>query len=426
MLFAIHKETGKEVSAEKVISDSSWIGTQKDEWICPEHYIYTPKIERINKGIQDIKMCFVNSKERRVHFRRITEGVQLLEDVSESYEHKTAKEKIYELLWNRDIKFLINNQIKTLDDFKNFDIFIEERIGTNGKIADVLVRFDNKDNLMNKGIVFEIQFSKQSKEDTDERTWVRVFEGYTVVWLWKQDFDNEMNLKGKTIKINSYNDLLEEYKKFNEEDLMFKIKNYSRKIDGKIIELKSINKLFEDEIEFKKRQYRDELKKEFDERISEFNNQGQIFTSQIEEKFKSDIKHISIQKSEELKKELESVIPKLKDDVINEVSKSNSLKQLVYEEMKVATKEILKDTLDFNKIKEDVKSKSLDLINESKVRIKEEISEKINNEAKKIIESNNFDICIREKFGITMGEFARTYLDAKIFDLKKELVNNGR
>jgi len=425
MIFAIHKKTGKEVSAEKVISDSSWIGTQKDEWICPEHFIHTPKIERINKGINEVKMCFVNSTDRRVHFRRITEGIQLLEDVSESYEHKTAKEKIYELLWDKEIKFLINDEIKSLDDFNNYDIFIEERIGFSGKIADVLIRFNEKDSILGKGIVFEIQFSKQSDDHTTERTWARVLDGYTVVWLWENDFDNDMNLLNKTIKVKSYNNILEEYKKYNEEDLIFRIKEYSLKIDDKIKDLKSCNDLFKQEIEFKKRQYRDELKNEFDDRIEDFNNQGQILTSQIEEKFKSDIKHITIQKTEDLKNELTSILPKLKNDVINEVSKSKSIKEMVYQEMQIATKEILKDVLDFEKIKEQVNTQSLELIDSSINKIKEQVDERINKTANKIIESKNFEICIREKFGMSLGDFAKTYLDAKLYEINKGDIKNG-
>jgi hypothetical protein len=50
MLFAIHKTTGRIVSAEKVKVDSSWVGTERDSWICPESYIYTSKIEMVDFG----------------------------------------------------------------------------------------------------------------------------------------------------------------------------------------------------------------------------------------------------------------------------------------------------------------------------------------------------------------------------------------
>jgi len=56
-LYAKHKKTGKIISAEKIIADSSWIGTQNDEWIAPEGLVDNIVDLKV-KGINEVKMFF--------------------------------------------------------------------------------------------------------------------------------------------------------------------------------------------------------------------------------------------------------------------------------------------------------------------------------------------------------------------------------
>jgi len=230
----IHTPTDKIVTAFKFQHDATWIGKEKDELMATANYC--------EQGAK-VKMIFVKSFERddgvpiHAYFRSAPNQVGLRENLSgESSSHRKAKENVYDGVYSGEIK--INGEV--LDKQKIDDIYIEYRTSKNGYvIPDILIKFKEEHIKYGYGIFIEIQLSKQNEEETLLRTYYRVIEGFSGIWLWENDFDKDMNLLNKDLEIKSHRQLLSELDKNIENNFINRINNYGQIIDKKIVDSKN-------------------------------------------------------------------------------------------------------------------------------------------------------------------------------------------
>ncbi len=219
MLNAIHKKTGKVIEAFKLRTDPLWLKCNEEEWIAPFPEISNWE-ELKQKEIFEVKVSYVKAHKSnrdgsffmvRDYFRITTEGAKDKSE-NESEEHKLAKEGIYYNLIEEKLTLMFGNEEFKPSSLGKFNLEIEERLSRNktAKIGDVVMTFENPHQSLGKGIVFEIQLSPQNQEKTEERTYDRVKQGYSVVWLWHGMFSlNE--LKNKKLIIIPFRTALEEY-----------------------------------------------------------------------------------------------------------------------------------------------------------------------------------------------------------------------
>jgi len=229
----IHVSSDNIVTAFKLENDATWIGKEKDELIATANYC---------EPGEKVKMIFVksftksNGKFIHAYFRSAPNENGINKNMSgESNEHKKAKETIYDGIYSGEIK--INGE--TIDKDVIDDIYIEYRTSKNGYvIPDVLIKFKKENLKYGYGIFIEIQLSKQYKEETLIRTYSRVIEGFSGIWLWKEDFDKDYNLIKKDLKIKSHKQLLSELDNNIENNFIKRINEYGDIIDKKLINFK--------------------------------------------------------------------------------------------------------------------------------------------------------------------------------------------
>lgn len=237
-LSVIHGQTGEIVSAYKFENDATWIGRDKDELFATPIYC---------KSNEKVKMIFIktypkqNGKIVHGYFRSMPGESNLLNEPSgESDSHRRAKENIYSRIYSGNIKI----DGKVLDKELIDDIKIEYRIDEyEYVIPDVVVLFKDIHPKYGLGIFFEIQLSNQTQEKTNERDYQRVIKGFSGVWLYKNNFLEDMKFDGDNINIESHKQLMLKLEKEMESNFIKKINRYGKIIDNKIIEFKStINK----------------------------------------------------------------------------------------------------------------------------------------------------------------------------------------
>ena len=211
MLEAIHKESGKLISAFRLDRDLEWQGKQKDKFISPYHEIGNWD-EQLKKGIEECEVTFVIRHKRyegtekeqivREHFRIITEGF-IENPNNESEEHKLAKQHIHD---NWENLVIYNLGDKKISDFgKVKDIKLESGVGK--KRADVLIIFEKWHEVLGRGIAFEVQISPQRGDKTILRSFDRATYGYSVCWLWSNELKDFKN----RVKVIPYNEALKEF-----------------------------------------------------------------------------------------------------------------------------------------------------------------------------------------------------------------------
>jgi len=376
MLKAIHKKTEKIVSAFKVENDSSWIGTEREKWIAPRPEIYNWKFLNEQK-INEVKVSFVKSHKRKyeegevvpvvAHFRIECEKA-IPHPESESEEHKLAKEAIYDEIINNNI-FIEGKPIRDIFKIKDVDFEIKLSKSKKSKIADILVTFKEEDVRLGKGIVFEIQFSHQNVEITDERTYDRIVEGYSVVWLYEKDFE-EYKLKKKEVLVVPFSSAIKEYQKkiFNKWEE--KVIKYGRSIDEK-----TSNFL----LHFGK--YEKSVKEKYESLLD--------FEEEIRDKIQQDASGIKAEKAQEIINLFNEQIEKVKETIKVEEIVKNQIQNIDYyrlskeivgeriQELKTYIDSILKEELNLN-IKEKVERVLTEsLIKETIPKIESQYKEKI-------------------------------------------------
>jgi len=229
----IHIPTDKIVTAFKLENDATWIGKEKDELIATANYCEPGK---------KVKMIFVKSYTKKdgkfIHpyFRSASNQIGLKENMSrESNKHKKCKENVYEGIYSGEIK--INGEEINKSDVD--DIYIEYRTSKDGYvIPDVLIKFKKEHIKYGLGIFIEIQLSKQYEKETIDRTYSRVIEGFSGIWLWENDFDEKCGLIKKDLEIKSHKKLLSELNEKLESDFINRINNYGNIIDKKLVDFK--------------------------------------------------------------------------------------------------------------------------------------------------------------------------------------------
>jgi len=202
-LNVLHVPSNKIVSIFQFQNDATWIGKERDKLIAiPAD---TPQ------EIKEIEMLFTKEFYRYKEtpkqqfilpfFKRKSGQPETLSEkreAGESEAHKLAKGEIFVKLFNGELK--ING--KTIKELGGKDLTISEEYhsDTGHAIADVFIHFGKYPNhhpTYGEGICIEVQFSRQSKTKTEDRTLMRLRTGWSVVWLFKNDFD-----KGKINKNN--------------------------------------------------------------------------------------------------------------------------------------------------------------------------------------------------------------------------------
>ena len=248
MLKAFHKKTGKFYSSIVIMNNPSLIPLQEDEWLAPDVEIFNIR-ELKKNGKEGAKVIFIRSHMRKnedgtisrvvAHFR-LEEKDAILNPNNETEEHKIAKQGIYEALVNGELLIAGN----FLSSFKIKDFDIEHRLTSsrNSKIADVILEFEEFHQIYGKGIIFEIQFSHQNIEKEDARTFDRITEGYSILWLKEEDFEtHKRKLKKSDVYPTPFFKALKEYQQLNENrfnerviDMMQKANTESWKIKNDI------------------------------------------------------------------------------------------------------------------------------------------------------------------------------------------------
>jgi len=229
----IHAITDEIVTAFKLENDATWVGKEKDELIATANYC---------ESGQKIKMIFIKRYEKQngiviaPFFRAAPNQIKLKTNISgESNKHKIAKQNIYDGIYSGDIK--INNEV--INKNKIDDIYIEYRTAKSGYvIPDILIKFKEEDKKYGFGIFIEIQLSEQHKDETLIRTYSRVIEGFSGIWLWKEDFNKDMKLIDINLEIKSHRQLLSELDKKTENNFINKINKYGNIVDEKLVDFR--------------------------------------------------------------------------------------------------------------------------------------------------------------------------------------------
>jgi hypothetical protein len=373
MLKAIYKPTGEIVSAFRIENDATWFGKQNDEWIAPRYMVFDYK----EKG--DVKVFFVKSHEREglpvvAHFKHESNR-EIYDQENESPEHKLAKGAVYEAICNGQIKI----DDKPLKE-QIIDLQFEYPLSNSkkSKIADVIAIFKERHPIYGKGVIFEVQFSRQIEEITQDRTFNRVSEGYSVCWLWDGDFDEKNKLKTdrERIVIIPFAKALEEYQKIIEDKSISRVNEAGLLLDKKINSLN--NYLIH---------YKDNLLKESKKHLDEFREMTQAELNWLGSA-KDTLNKESSEKIGQVRKEilnLDNELKNLKKDIEREAIEKTSLD--LKELSETLKEELLKE---FNKTKIDLSSEFLKQFLQTK-NFDDEIRFRLRDEIKKIVENSNIE-----------------------------------
>jgi hypothetical protein len=132
-----------------------------------------------------------------------------------------------------------NNNINLFDlpiDFEKIGIEVNVKEVTLRR-ADIICPFKKKHEILGNGIVFEIQFSKQRQSTKDSRELDWAIRGYSVAWLFQNDFEyiSELLIETKKPEINvdSFANLIKQNKKIYMRELKYCIQEECRKLDEK-------------------------------------------------------------------------------------------------------------------------------------------------------------------------------------------------
>ncbi len=368
---AIHKKTGKLISAFEIANNSSYQNPYSDKWIAPKDSIYNWE-ELDKEGIKEIKVHFVKDKEYKNW--RGTEVLtspyfavfpnSIAKTVQETREHKMLKNWIFNHLKKDDLKLVyatINKphtykkSIKLSElniDWNNYSIPEPTVRGYKKLRADVLLPFKSKHELFGEGIVFEIQIQTQEEDTTFHRSIKWSLNGYSTVWLFEKDFEfsedfSDIELKNKELKILTYvNELYYGGKSFVKK-LVIAVENQSQLLDLKVDETKDKVDLSINEVEDKT----EELNNFFEEKYEEIKKR-------IEGFFGYKIKDLSENLSDEVAAKVQEDFFKNNKEQVKEIIYSTLIEYL--REVKLEEiKEELKSKINYEelikKIEEDIK-----------------------------------------------------------------------
>jgi hypothetical protein len=382
MFKAVHKLSGEIVWSILLETDATWIGKEKDEWIAPRYMVY----DYNEKG--DVKVSFIKSYIRddgvpvSAHFRHESNR-EIYEGESESKEHKLAKLGVYESICNGDIK-IDNQSLKLLLKDIEFEYPISN--SKKSKIADVIAIFKEWHPIYGKGIIFEVQFSNQNKEITEDRTFNRIVEGYSVCWLWDNDFDNgklkleehtaETGLSStvpKPLIIIPFTKAIEEYLEKIKNDKFSKINDAGFLLDKKINILSDKYKEFEVDLANKSAEVIDTVLNGFRYELQEVSAGVKDRLDTIKELIKKEKEHdinflfkqamaeINIDIKESLKNKLDEgiFIEDIKNDIRERIINRLNIQTINYfppNWLKDIIKQVMNEKINDKKLKEELLS----------------------------------------------------------------------
>ncbi len=281
----LHRQSNRIVSIFQFTKDATWKGKEREELIAiPAD---TPK------EVKEIEMCFTHGFKRyegtekeqdiTAFFKRKSGQPETLSEKrvgGESEAHKLAKNEIYEKLYNKELT--INGKNIYELGTKDLTISEEEHSDTGHSIADVLVKFDSYPNhnlLYGLGINIEIQFSNQNRGKTSERTLSRLRDGWSVMWLWKEDFNDDGKLLLKDLNILPREKHLKELKEKEYDNYLEEINELGNILDNKIFEYK-------DEIKNNINDFKSEIESHLNKKKEELNN---VLSEEIEKRLSKQI-----------------------------------------------------------------------------------------------------------------------------------------
>lgn len=254
---AINKSTGKLVNAMEVFNNSSYQTPYDDKWYAPENSIINiDELKKDQNYLEEIKVhyvkesTYVNSLGLEI-FRIPCFSLypnSKAKSIIESPVHKALKEWLFNRIKNDDLEIFISkqNKIKISElkiDWNRYSIESYDD-GYKKHRADICLPFLEKDDLLGFGIVFEIQLSLQNKNIYENRTLLRVLNGYSVIWLRKEDFvfnKNSFSLNDNKINHTSFKcfqTILKNYENLFIKNIVNKVQEESRLLDKKIVEIK--------------------------------------------------------------------------------------------------------------------------------------------------------------------------------------------
>jgi hypothetical protein len=246
-LYAYHKLSNTAVPAYKLETDPIWMNKVNDEWLLPDAEIdnlLEVKKENLEPLCSFIKSHVRNDENVQCHFRSTNERVITFNEANESEEHMLAKHGIYYAILNNSLTFNIGGKSLAVKELPSFNMYIEKNIGI--KRADVVLVFNKEDDILGKGIVIEIQLSLQNDYKTNIRSYDRALQGYSVVWLWDNNFQlNE--LINTELRVTPFRKVLEEYSNLIQCEEAERIAKYSLNVENKIKELNILRQTMESE-----------------------------------------------------------------------------------------------------------------------------------------------------------------------------------
>lgn len=256
MFHAINKKTQQTVSSLEVFNNPSYQTPYDEEWIADPDEIRN--WDEIKEKYPEIKVVYVRKREVlnfngtkflvAPHFR-IPNAKELgINIIPESREHRLAKNWIFNRLIEDDLQlwyssvnkpFKYVNPIKLLElPLDKIKISIETSVyNVKRRIADVILPFVYTHPLFGNGIVFEIQFNKQRDSTRENRTFDWAYRGYSVCWLYFDDFnqitDYYIDLKDKSVRVDAFAGILKYSNKEQIKRLKFEIQEQCRLLDDK-------------------------------------------------------------------------------------------------------------------------------------------------------------------------------------------------
>lgn len=391
MFEAWHKKSKKGYHATDVWD--KFDDPHKEEWYCcPErHTKVTPK-EGHHRNITGHRKAFVTS-----HFMTIDEDRC---PTKESDIHLKYKLLIGNLIENKELQLLVYGRkilIKTLDIEKveRPEFRWEQRSEGNAKNkkfrrADVRLRFKIQHESLGKGIVFEIQQSKMTEEEKQEREEDWILEGYSITWIYPDKVD-ERSLGEINID-----------KVWATEKLLFKLFPVSQEING----LKKKVGIIKESLE--------EGTKINTERIKKFMDIEKILNGDPNNDLNKIINELEILKDSKLKIEIE--MKKELEQNLNEIleKRYREMVSLINIKIEQAMKNLIGDKSILIIGKSDVET-WLHLMNKLTMTNKE-IGKQIENKLKEKIWSDDIGNRIKNELKEEFWPRIRDYIDERIIN----------
>jgi len=259
---AINSVTGKYVYAINLELNPSYLFPKNEKWYADPNNILSYDKEKI-KDITKIEVRYRKGCDKIINWNGTEYSIAPcfyipnksklgINIVPESKEHKLAKNWVYNRIKNKKLIFQYSTvhrpwdydneiNIKDLDiDYSKVGIEITVKNNKTQR-ADIIIPLKKYDEFFGTGIIVEIQFSKQYDSTTEKRNYEWAFKGYSICWLWIDDFENIseeiIELKEDKLIIEPLQKILHDFSKKNLNEFRQKIQQLSRLIDKKMQEL---------------------------------------------------------------------------------------------------------------------------------------------------------------------------------------------